>query len=60
MDNYSNSEKSRARALMIGAVLLVIAIVALYTSIRHHDKFTAAMALVLFSVAALGLYSATH
>ena len=60
MVNYSSGEQSRARALMIGAVLLVIAVVALYTGIRHHDKSTAGIGALLLCVVGLGLYSATH
>jgi hypothetical protein len=60
MVNYSSREQYRARAMMIGVVLLVISMGMLYTSIRHHDKSTAGFAVLLLFVVALGLYSATH
>jgi hypothetical protein len=60
MANYSSGEQSRARAMMIGVVLVVISIGVLYTSLRHHEKSTAVFALLLLFVAVLGLYSATH
>jgi hypothetical protein len=60
MEQYSSGERSRARALIIGVVLVVFSVGMLYTSIRHHDKTTAGFALLIVLVAALGLYSATH
>ena len=60
MADYSNSEKSRARALVIGVALLVISVGALYISLKHHDKTTAAFDVLLGVVTVLGLYSATH
>jgi high-affinity Fe2+/Pb2+ permease len=59
MINYSSGEKSRARGIVIGVILLVISAGMLYTSIRHHDKSTAGIALLLLLVVGLGLYSAT-
>ena len=60
MVQYSSGEKARGRALMIGVVLLIACVGALYVSIRKHDKFTAVFALFIGLVAVLGLYSATH
>ena len=58
MANYSSGEKSRARALIIGVVLLVGCVGLLCASLRHHDKFTAVFAAVIILLTILGLYSA--
>ena len=60
VENYSNSQKSLARALVIGVVLIIISIVGVCAGIKHHDKSTAIFALIPGLVAILGLYSASH
>ncbi len=60
MPQYSNSEKSQARAMIFGVMLVIISLAATYSGLKHHDKLTAISGLVLGGVAFLGLYSATH